>query len=338
MESILTALRAAAEPSRLRLLALLARSELTVSDLTQVLAQSQPRVSRHLKLLTEAGLIDRFREGSWVFYRLADAGRFADPDRQRVAALAATLVEFVPEDDAGLAADLRRLEDVRAQRAEKAAAYFKANATDWNRIRALHLPERDVEQAMLELLGPGDFEQMIDIGTGTGRILELLGARVGHGVGIDLSHDMLTLARAALDEAGLSNCQVRQGDLFALPFEAASADLVTVHQVLHYLDDPANAVREASRVLAPGGRLLIVDFAPHELEFLRDEHQHRRLGFDDEEISTWAASSGLEMLRTRHMPPQGENKDDKLTVSLWLLARPGEAKRKSKGQKKGEAA
>ncbi len=331
MESVLTALRAAAEPSRLRLLALLARSELTVSELTQVLAQSQPRVSRHLKLLTEAGLIDRFREGSWVFYRLADGARAADPDRERLASLAATLVEFVPASDAGLAADLRRLEDVRSQRAERAAAYFKANAADWNRIRALHLPEKQVEQAMLELLGPGDFERLIDIGTGTGRILELMGGRVAHGVGVDLSHDMLSLARTALDEAGLSHCQVRQGDLFALPFEAASADLVTVHQVLHYLDDAANALRETARVLAPGGRLLIVDFAPHELEFLREEHQHRRLGFADEEIAAWAAASGLEVRRTRHMPPEGCAKGHKLTVSLWLLARPGETRRKPKG-------
>jgi len=331
MELVLTALRAAAEPSRLRLLALLARSELTVSDLTQVLAQSQPRVSRHLKLLTEAGLIDRFREGSWVFYRLADASRSADPERARVAALAKTLVEFVPGDDAGLAADLRRLEDVRSQRAARAANYFKANASDWNRIRALHLPDQDVEQAMLELIGPGDFDHLIDLGTGTGRVLEILGARIRRGVGIDLSHEMLTLARAALDEAGLSNCQVRQGDLFALPFEAESADLVTVHQVLHYLDDPANAVREAARVLAPGGRLLVVDFAPHELEFLRDEHQHRRLGFADEEITAWATASGLELLRTRHMPPEGKDRASKLTVSLWLLGRPGDARRKAKG-------
>jgi len=237
---------------------------------------------------------------------------------------------LVSEDDAGLAADLRRLEDVRAQRAETAAAYFRANASDWNRIRALHLPENDVEQAMLQLLGPGDFEQLIDIGTGTGRVLELFGSRIGHGVGIDLSHEMLTLARAALDEAGLSNCQVRQCDLFALPFEAQSADLVTAHQVLHYLEDPANAVREAARVLARGGRLLVVDFAPHELEFLREEHQHRRLGFTDEEISAWASACGLEVLRTRHLPPEGDGKDHKLTVSLWLLARPGDARRRSK--------
>ncbi len=322
MDAVLGALRAAAEPSRLRLLSILSRSELTVSEITQVMAQSQPRVSRHLKLLTEAGLIDRFREGSWVFYRLADGRRADDPERRLLADLAATLVTYVPPDDAGLSADLRRLENVRAQRAEKAAAYFKNNAGDWSRIRALHLPEQDVEQAMLELLGPGDFDQLVDIGTGTGRVLELLGNRIARGVGIDLSFEMLTLARAGLDEAGLVHCQVRQGDLFALPFEAESTDLVTVHQVLHFLDDPANAVREAARIIAPGGRLLIVDFAPHELEFLREEHQHRRLGFADEEIAAWAKGPNLEVIRTRHLPPVGKGDEEKLTVSLWLLARP----------------
>ncbi len=330
MEAVLSALRAAAEPSRIRLLAILGHSELTVSELTQVMGQSQPRVSRHLKLLTEAGLIDRFREGSWVFYRLADPARVVDAGRQRLADLSKTLIEFVPQDDPAFARDLERLDDVRAARAETAAAYFKANAANWSRIRSLHLPEQDVERAMLELLGPGDFDQLVDIGTGTGRVLELFGPRIERGVGIDLNLDMLTLARAALDEAGLSHCQVRQGDLFALPFEAESTDLVTVHQVLHYLDDPASAVREAARILAPGGRLMIVDFAPHELEFLRNEHQHRRLGFADDEIAAWAAGSGLEIIRTRLLPPGKSDADAKLTVSIWLLARPGEEKRVGK--------
>jgi len=336
MEAVLSALRAAAEPSRIRLLAILGHSELTVSELTQVMGQSQPRVSRHLKLLTEAGLIDRFREGSWVFYRLADPARLGDADRRRLAELAATLVSFVPEDDTAFVRDLERLKDVRRTRADTAAAYFKANAANWKRIRALHLPDQDVEHGMLELLGPGDFDQLVDIGTGTGRVLELFGPRIDRGVGIDLNLEMLTLARAALDEAGLSHCQVRQGDLFALPFEAESTDLVTVHQVLHYLDDPASAVREAARILAPGGRLMIVDFAPHELEFLRDEHQHRRLGFSDEEISGWATGSNLEVIRTRQLPPGKDDDDAKLTVSIWLLARPGDQKRIPK--KSGKAA
>lgn len=339
MEAVLSALRAAAEPSRIRLLAILSHSELTVSELTQVMGQSQPRVSRHLKLLTDAGLIDRFREGSWVFYRLADPVRVADPDRRRLAELASTLVDFVPENDTAFVRDLERLDDVRATRATAAAAYFKANAANWNRIRALHLPDQDVEHAMLELLGPGDFDQLVDIGTGTGRVLELFGPRIERGVGIDLNLDMLTLARAALDEAGLSHCQVRQGDLFALPFEAESCDLVTVHQVLHYLDDPASAVREAARILAPGGRLLIVDFAPHELEFLRSEHQHRRLGFECDEIAAWAAGSGLEIIRKRLLPPGKTDADAKLTVSVWLLACPGGQKRVSKKtNKRGKAA
>ena len=339
MEAVLSALRAAAEPSRIRLLAILSHCELTVSELTQVMGQSQPRVSRHLKLLTDAGLIDRFREGSWVFYRLADPARIADGERQRLAELAKTLVEFVPAEDTALARDLGRLEDVRRGRADTAAAYFRSNAANWDRIRSLHLPDQDVEQAMLELLGPGDFDQLVDIGTGTGRVLELFGPRIDRGVGIDLNLDMLTLARAALDEAGLVHCQVRQGDLFALPFEAESSDLVTVHQVLHYLDDPANAVREAARILAPGGRLMIVDFAPHELEFLRSEHQHRRLGFGDDEIATWAAGSGLESIRTRLLPPAKEADEAKLTVSIWLLARPGDAIQNPKMTiRKGKAA
>lgn len=331
METVLSALRAAAEPSRLRLLAVLGQSELTVSELTQVLAQSQPRVSRHLKLLAEAGLIDRIREGAWVFYRLADPARATEPEAIRVAELAAVLVGFVPSDDPAFLQDLRRLEEVRARRALQAAAYFKANASDWDRLRALHLPEHDVETAMLELIGPGDFDHLVDIGTGTGRVLELVGGRVARGDGIDLSQDMLQLARAALDKAGLPHCQVRQGDLFALPFDEQSVDLITVHQVLHYLDDPASAIKEAGRILAPGGRLLIVDFAPHALEFLREEHQHRRLGFDDKEIETWAQAQGLDVLRTKHLKPAGSGAQ-KLTVSLWLLGRAGAANRSSSGR------
>ncbi len=331
MDTMLSAMRAAAEPSRLRLLAVLGQSELTVSELTQVLAQSQPRVSRHLKLLAEAGLIDRFREGAWVFYRLADPARASDAEAERIAELAAVLVSFVPANDPAYLQDLRRLDDVRARRAELAAAYFKANASDWDRLRALHLPEQDVETAMLELIGPGDFDHLVDIGTGTGRVLELVGSRVARGDGIDLSQDMLQLARAALDKAGLAHCQVRQGDLFALPFDEQSVDLVTVHQVLHYLDDPASAIKEAGRILAPGGRLLIVDFAPHELEFLREDHQHRRLGFTDEEIETWARTPGLDVLRKRHLKPEGTGAQ-KLTVSIWLLGRAGAANRSSSGR------
>ncbi len=331
MDTVLSALRAAAEPSRLRLLAVLGQSELTVSEITMVLAQSQPRVSRHLKLLAEAGLIDRFREGAWVFYRLADPARARDADAVRVAELAAVLVAFVPGDDPSYLQDLRRLDHVRQQRAQQAAAYFKANAKDWDRIRALHLPEADVETAMLELIGPGDFDHLVDIGTGTGRVLEIIGQRAARGDGIDLSQDMLLLARAALDKAGLSHCQVRRGDLFALPFDEQSADLVTVHQVLHYLDDPATAIREAGRILAPGGRLLIVDFAPHQLEFLREEHQHRRLGFTDDEIETWARAPGLDVLRARHLKPEHTG-NQKLTVSLWLLGRAGVANRSSSGR------
>src|SRR6266436_4981591 len=223
MENVLAGLRAAAEPTRLRLLALCARAELTVSELTTILGQSQPRVSRHLKLLCEAGLLDRLREGSWVFYRLSQ--------RATASALARLLAGLVPDDDPI--------------------------------------------------------------------------------IGIDSSREMLTIARVNLERAGLRNCSIRQGDMYQLPLPGASFDTVVIHQVLHYADRPAEAIQEASRVLRPGGRLVIVDFAPHALEFLRIDHAHRRLGFTDDEILDWCRAAGLEPGWARHLP------GSPLTVAIW---------------------
>lgn len=307
MEQVLAGLRAAGEPTRLRLVALLAHSELTVTELTQILRQSQPRVSRHLKLLCDAGLLNRFPEGSWVFYRLADDGPGAG--------LAQFLVGLLPAGDPVLRRDLERLEAVRRARTEKAAAFFRANAAEWDRIRALYLPEEKVEAAMLALMGGDHADTLLDVGTGTGRMLEVFAPRIGGGVGIDLSPEMLTLARANLERAELSHCQVRQGDLYDLPVQDGEADIVTLHQVLHYLDDPGAAIAEAARVLKPGGRLLIADFAPHELDFLRDEQAHRRLGFSEDELTHWCRQAGLTVAATRNLPPEG-GEDAQLTVLL----------------------
>ncbi|MBM3569967.1 MAG: metalloregulator ArsR/SmtB family transcription factor [Alphaproteobacteria bacterium] len=310
MEPILTTLRAVAEPTRLRLLALAAHGELSVSEMMQIVGQSQPRVSRHLKLLVEARLLERHREGTWAFYRLSEAGD--------AAVLARTLIDLVPEDDPIAARDLDRLGQVKQVRAEAAAEYFRAIAADWHKVRALHVPEAAVERAMVELLDakrPGGIGALIDIGTGTGRVLEVLGPHCQRAVGIDITHDMLAIARVNLEKAGLKHCQVRHGDMYNLSLPTGGFDLAIFHQVLHYADDPRAAIAEAARVLRPTGRLLIVDFAPHALESLRTEHQHRRLGFDDTEIETWLRAAGLRPVETKRLP------GDPLTVNLWLAAR-----------------
>lgn len=317
LDGLLAGLRAGGDPTRLRLLVLLAEGDLNVKDLTQILGQSQPRISRHLKLLTEAGLIGRFREGSWVFYRLAEDGP--------AAVLVRRIVDLLNRDEAVVARDLDRLAAVKRARAAAAAEFFRTRAPDWDRLRALHVDEAEVERAMLAVLGPGPFGRLLDLGTGTGRVLELLADRIERGVGVDMSHEMLAYARANLDAAGVANCHVRHGDLFTLPFEPAGFDVVTIHQVLHYLDNPAAAIGEAARMLAPGGHLLIVDFAPHEFEFLREQQAHRRLGFAPGQMARWIAAAGLDLRLHRELAPPAGAAAAGLVVSLWLADAPGAA-------------
>jgi SAM-dependent methyltransferase/DNA-binding transcriptional ArsR family regulator len=319
MDKLVAMLRAAGDPTRLRLLLLLRQVELTVSELIEIVGQSQPRVSRHLKLLCEAGLLERFKEGSWVFHRAVEDGAGA--------LLTALLSELAAEEPSILALDKARLSQVRLERAKQAAAFFKANASEWNRIRALHAPDKDVEVAILNRLGNAPIENLLDAGTGTGRMLELLGGRVKRAVGVDVSPEMLAIARDKLAKPELSHCRVRLGDIFRLPFDGGEAgfDAVLFHQVLHYLDDPAAAVAEAARTMRKGGRLLIADFAPHELEFLRTDFAHRRLGFSDKEVQGWLHAAKLKYLGAEAIAPHG-SAADKLTVKLWLAASPPAAK------------
>ena len=303
------ALRAVAEGTRLRILALLAETELTVSDLTEILRQSQPRISRHLKLLAEAGLIERHREGAWAFFHLAIHGDSA--------VIARMLVERLDPSDPTIARDRERLNGVREARAEAAQSYFREHAAEWDRLRKLHAADDAVEKAIQKALADKPFRSLLDLGTGTGRMLELFGPQLERGLGIDLSLDMLLLARARLERAGLRNCSVRQGDIYDLSVARDSFDVIIIHQVLHYLDDGARAVREAARVLAPGGRLLVVDFAPHDLEFLREEHAHRRLGFAPETVSQWLAAADLDVTMHKSIAPDKDS-DGKVAVSLWL--------------------
>jgi ubiquinone/menaquinone biosynthesis C-methylase UbiE/DNA-binding transcriptional ArsR family regulator len=304
---MLAGLRAVAEPTRLRLLLLCAETELTVSELVGILGQSQPRVSRHLRLLCEGGLLDRFREGAFVFYRLARRGDGAD--------LARALLRLLPKDDSVAALDHERLEALKRERAAAAAAFFRANAPQWDKIRSLYVAEREVEAVLVAMLPADGVGDLVDVGTGTGRMLELFGPRVEHAVGVDLSREMLAVARVNLERAGLRNCSLRQGDMYQLPIASESIDAAVFHQVLHYAEDPRRALHEAARVLKPGGRLAVVDFAPHDVEALRTEQAHRRLGFADEEIVQWCAEAGFDPGSIAHLP------GEPLTVTLWSARR-----------------
>lgn len=325
LDALVAALKAAGEPTRLRILALLAEGDLSVKDLTTILGQSQPRISRHLKLLVEAELVHRFPEGAWAYYRLADG--------MRRGGYAAGLLNALDDEDPPVRRDRERREAVRRAHAEAAAAYFAENAASWNDLRRLHVSEDAVEAALREVVGPGRFNAMLDIGTGTGRMLELFGDLYSQAIGIDQSQPMLSVARANLEAAGEAtgrdaqvrqgDVQVRHGDVLAITLPPGSFDLVTIHQVLHFLDDPHRAVSEAARMLRPGGRLLIVDFAPHGLEFLRSHHAHRRLGFDHATVEGWIIDSGLEPVVTRDLAPlDGGGADEKLTVTIWLARDP----------------
>lgn len=311
LDDMLTALKAAGEATRLRILALLAHGDMTVKDMTTVLGQSQPRISRHLKLLVEARLIQRFPEGAWAYYRLTEAGGGA--------ALIRDLARLINIDDPTLARDRERLEAVKAAQRAAAQRYFAQNAAAWDELRGLHAEAEAVEAEIRAVLGERRFGTLVDLGTGTGRILVLLKDLYERGIGVDSSPQMLAVARAKLDEADTPHAQIRQGDVFNLAIPKGSVDVVTIHQVLHFLDDPGRALREAARVMRPGARLVIVDFAPHGLEFLREEHAHRRLGFSHAEMQRLIEQAGLDYVEGRDLATPGEGK---LTVSLWLARDP----------------
>jgi ArsR family transcriptional regulator len=303
-------LRGAGEPTRMRILALLSREELSVMEICQILGQSQPRVSRHLKLLAEARLVERFPDGGWVFYRLAAGGPRRD-------LMEAALSKLDPK-DRFIARDRDRLAEVNSARAAEAAAYFGRNAARWDEVRSLYVAEDEVEAAIVEAAGDGPFNRLIDLGTGAGRMLTLLGGSAATALGLDLSQQMLNIARREVSMAGLERCELRHGDILTTGLADGCADLVVIHRVLHFLADPRAALAEAARLVAPGGRLLIVDFAPHQLEYLRQAHQHRRLGFSDEEIGRWCREAGLEAETAASLAPSAEGG---LTVKVWS-ARP----------------
>lgn len=309
MTHMLDIFRALADPTRLRIVQLLRTMELSVGELAQVLAQSQPRVSRHVKILCDAGVAERRKEGSWVFIcpgpKAATDPLFAAID---------AWIEALGQDHWHVA-DAARLAAVRADRAAAAERYFAAHAEHWDSLRSLHVPESEVEAAMRALLGNRPLGTLIDIGTGTGRIVELFGNAAEHAIGIDRSPEMLRVARGKLTASGAQGWELRQGDIMALPVDDAAGDTVVLHQVLHYLPAPEAAIGELARIIKPGGRLLIVDFAPHGHEELRSQDAHARLGFSDDQIAQWYRGAGLEVTDVRELAGR------ELTVKLWLGTR-----------------
>ncbi|MFY0614660.1 MAG: metalloregulator ArsR/SmtB family transcription factor [Hyphomicrobiaceae bacterium] len=292
---------------------LLATGELTVKDLTQVLGQSQPRISRHLKLMHDAGLLARVQEGSWVYFRLTD-------NAGQAGLLRALLAQFDFE-DSDFRRDRDRADSIRRERFERAQAFFANHAGQWDELRAMHADEAEVETRICELLDITDGELLVDMGTGTGRVLELLAGRFRRAIGIDTNQQMLAYARARTQGADYAHVQVRQGDICNLTLQDQSAEAVIMHQVLHYLPDPGRAIAEATRILRPGGRLLIVDFAAHTLDRLRDEFAHQRLGFTAEQMDAWLQQSGLRLASHEELPPAKAGVDEGLTVSVWLAMR-----------------
>ena len=313
MDGLLIILRALADPSRVRILLLVRRMELSVGELAAVLGQSQPRVSRHIRILADAGLVLRAKEGAWVFVRLGAAAK-CDP----------VLAAFDALAPAAGVADQERLAVVRAERAAAADAWFAAHAADWDRERSLHIAESEVEAAIVAALGAARLGVLVDVGTGTGRMIELLGPRASSALGIDRSPEMLRLARGRIEGSGLHHAEVRHGDMYALPRADRSVDTVVLHQVLHFADDPAAVIGEAARVLAPGGRLLVVDFMAHGREELRVQQRHVRLGFGDTQVLGWMAEAGLVAGVAGRLPAP-----DDLGVTLWLGERQSTAERQA---------
>lgn len=305
-------LRAVGEPNRLRILALLQQGELAVGELAQIMEQSQPRLSHHLKALTAAGLVERMPEGAWVFYSVPAMGS----TRAFLDAVLAP-IDLATGD---FAEDARRRTYVYAARTEAATSYFNEIADTWDTIRGLHSSSVKIERELLAMVGPDRFRRVIDIGTGTGRMITLFAGQADRLDGIDLNHRMLTVARANLERDQITHAHIRQGNAVSLPYNDATADLVVLHQVLHFLDEPERVIAEAARVLAPDGLLLIADFAPHTLEFLRTEHGHRRLGIREDALKEWSARSGLTLNESRSIEQPAELSEG-LTVKLWSARR-----------------
>jgi ArsR family transcriptional regulator len=241
-DTLLPRLRAIAEPSRLRLLTVLARGEFSVSELTEILGQSQPRVSRHLKLLDDSGLLERFREQHWIYYRVP-----VDTDGGRLARL---LLEQLAADDPVLVGDLERVQRVLAARGGRGMAGESV---------AAGMPADELVPLVAGELGEQGLDSLLYFGEAPDAVLAGLGSRARRVVGMNAARHVVQRARAVLHSAGLNHCVLQQGELTALPQPAQSFDVVLIDRVLARAERPAAALQEAARVLRPGGRVVLIE-------------------------------------------------------------------------------
>ena len=311
MDTLIQAMKAAGEPTRLRIVLVLHHSELTVTELCRILGQSQPRVSRHLKLLCDAGLLARQAEGTSAYYRHARS-----PQAQQFLSAIRPLANLESQ---VVLHDQQQLARIRAERAELAARSFEKIAQEAELLEEHHVPDSEVEEAMLHLVSGQEIGRLLDIGTGTGHILELFAPTIESGLGVELSREMLNLARTQLEPKHLDHCSVQHGNAYNLDVESGTVNLAVLHHVLHFLDEPARAIEEAARTIKTGGRLLIVDHGPHLIEALHTDHGHQRLGFTDEEVRQWCEAAGLVDIDTTHLT-LAHSDPPELTVTLWVAS------------------
>ncbi len=313
-QDLIAIYKALGEETRLRIVCLLRNRELSVSDLTSLLHQSQPCISNHLKLLYEQGIVKRYQEGSYAYFRLTS-------DRQLIRLINAGLERLDFLYDPVLRDDVNHYRELMDVQAEKSITFFAEIAEKWNKIRILTIPAKQEEEFLYEKLKDVIVGNFIDLGTGTGRMLKIFSENYKNGVGIDWSHNMLNVARACLHQNQINHAYVCQGNIYNLTFDDFLADCVISHQVLHYLSTPHKVFKQVAQLLKPGGKFVIVDFAPHNSEFLLKNYAHQRLGFSDEIIQEWLSLNDFQLKETHSLVPDPDTAEkQKITLKIWVAS------------------
>lgn len=279
---LLTSFKALSDETRLRLIQVLGKYELNVNELTALLGMGQSRVSRHLKILAESGLLTARRDGLWVFYSHARGTEAADLWR--------ALTAFINPEEEPFAGDLRLARKILDERDVDTRHLFNNLAEDWDRINREIMGDFDLTAALLNLMPECD--TAVDLGCGTGVVMAGLKRKAGRLIGVDGSPRMLELARRRF--AGDETVSLRIGELDHLPLADGEAQFACLNMVLHHLSHPDAALREIHRILAPGAWLVVTDFDKHEMEAMRTEYGDRWLGFSPDEIKTILNRTGFE--------------------------------------------